>query len=336
MFSTIKGIGLYYPEKVYTNSDLQSDFPTLKVKELTRLTGVNSRHICEKNETSVDMGLKAAEDLFSPSVIDKDEVDYLIFCSAGGDYITPASACVVHEMLGLNKNCGTVDINQGCTGFLHGFNLANGLITSGSASNVLLITSETISKTLHPKDKGNKAIFGDAAAATLISSNDKRKVLSKFIFGTDGSKFDQIIIKHGRERFPIEEYISEDFVDEMGTQRNHSKIYMNGSEVFNFSINKAPELIDKLLENANLQIDDIDMFVFHQSNRILLETLGKKLNIPEEKIVFELENNGNTVSSSIPIALKNSEKKNLLKRGHKILTAGFGVGFSWGGFIFEY
>ena len=122
----------------------------------------------------------------------------------------------------------------------------------------------------------------------------------------------------------------------MGTQRNHSKIYMNGSEVFNFSINKAPELIDKLLENANLQIDDIDMFVFHQSNRILLETLGKKLNIPEEKIVFELENNGNTVSSSIPIALKNSEKKNLLKRGHKILTAGFGVGFSWVGFIFEY
>ncbi len=336
MFSTIKGIGLYFPAKVYTNSDLQSDFPTLKVKELTRLTGVESRHICEKNETSVDMGFKAAEDLFSQKIINKDEVEYLIFCSAGGDYITPASACVVHELLGLNENCGTVDINQGCTGFLHGFNLANGLITSGSASNVLLITSEAISKTVHSKDKGNRAIFGDAAAATLISSTENRKVLSKFIFGTDGSKFDQIIIKYGRERYPIEDFIGEDFIDEMGAQRNDSKIYMNGSEVFNFSINKAPDLIDKLLKNANLQIDDIDMFVFHQSNRILLETLGKKLNIPEEKIVFELENNGNTVSSSIPIALKNSEKNNLLKRGHIILTAGFGVGFSWGGCIFEY
>lgn len=336
MFSKIKDIGIYFPPRVYTNFDLQNDFPTLKVKELTRLTGVLSRHICEKSETSVDMGFKAAENLFSQNIINKTEVDYLIFCSAGGDYITPASACVVHEMLGLNENCGTIDINQGCTGFLHGFNLANGLISSGSASNVLLITSEAISKTVHSKDKGNRAIFGDAAAATLISSSDKRKVLSKFIFGTDGSKFDQIIIKHGRERYPIEDFTSDDFVDNMGTQRNNSKIYMNGSEVFNFSINKAPELIGNLLKDANLQIDDIDLYVFHQSNRILLETLGKKLNIPEKKIVFELEENGNTVSSSIPIALKNSETKQLLKKGHRVLIAGFGVGFSWGGSIIEY
>ncbi|PLX14211.1 MAG: 3-oxoacyl-ACP synthase [Marinilabiliales bacterium] len=336
MYSKIDGIGLFFPENVYTNSDLQNDFPNLKVKDLTRLTGVESRHIASKNETSVDMGIHAAENLISKINIDKNSIDYLIFCSAGGDYITPASACIVHEKLGLQSNCGSVDINQGCTGFVHGYNLANGLISSGTAKSVLLITSEAISKTVHSKDKGNKAIFGDAAAATLISSSNKKHILSNFIFGTDGSKYDQIIIKHGRERYPLDEFAEDDFIDDMGTQRNHSKIYMNGSEVFNFSINKAPELIDNMLSDAFLKIDEIDHFVFHQSNRILLETLGKKLRIPEEKIVFELHENGNTVSSSIPIALIKSVEKGKLKEGDKVLVAAFGVGFSWGGFIMEW
>jgi len=128
----------------------------------------------------------------------------------------------------------------------------------------------------------------------------------------------------------------DDFVDGFGTIRNHSKIYMNGGEVFNFSVGKAPELINTLLTNANLQKDEIDFFVFHQSNQILLETLGKKLKIPQGKIIFELETNGNTVSSSIPIALKKAEEKGIIKKGHKLLIAGFGVGFSWGGVIIEY
>lgn len=336
MQTEIKDIGLYFPEAVYSNNHLQEDFPNLKVKELTRLTGVLSRHICCAGETSVDMAVGAANQLFVQGRAQKHDVDYLIFCSAGGDFITPASSCIVHEKLGLKPECGTVDINQGCTGFIHGLNLANGLIAAGGAENVLLITSEAISRTIHAKDKGNRAIFGDAAAATFICRSDKKTDLGKFVFGTDGSKYDQIIIKHGRERFPLPESAEEDFIDGFGTTRNHSKIYMNGSEVFNFSIGKAPELIGSLLKNANLQKDEIDFFVFHQSNRILLETLGKKLKIPQEKIIFELETNGNTVSSSIPIALKKAEEKGLVKRGQKLLIAGFGVGFSWAGVIIEY
>jgi len=336
MKSKILDIGLYFPAKVYSNDDLQEDFPQLKVKELTRLTGVLSRHICEDKETSVDMGVAAAKVLFTQGGIRKEEVDYLIFCSAGGDFITPASSCIVHEKLGLKPSCGTVDINQGCTGFLHGLNFANALVSSGSAKNVLLITSEAISKTVHPQDKGNRAIFGDAAAATLVGKADSQSDYGSFIFGTDGSKFDQIIIKHGRERFPLPESAEEDFKDDFGTTRNHSKIYMNGGEVFNFSVGKAPGLINDLLAKAKLNKEEIDFFVFHQSNRILLETLGKKLKIPQEKIIFELETNGNTVSSSIPIALKRVEEKGLIKKGHKLLFAAFGVGFSWGGVIIEY
>ena len=336
MQSKILDIGLFFPQKVYSNQELQSDFPNLKVKELTRLTGVLSRHTCQSNETSVDMGVEAAKQLFAQGNIEKQDVDYLIFCSAGGDFITPASSCIVHDKLALKPECGTVDINQGCTGFIHGLNLANGLIASGGVENVLLITSEAISKTIHLQDKGNRAIFGDAAAATLICKLEGKKYFGRFIFGTDGSKYEQIIIKHGRERFPLPESAEEDFIDDFGTSRNHSKIYMNGGEVFNFSVGKAPELINTLLANANLQKDEIDFFVFHQSNRILLETLGKKLKIPEEKIIFELETNGNTVSSSIPIALKKAEEKGLIKKGHKLLIAGFGVGFSWGGVVVEY
>jgi len=336
MQSKILDIGLHFPEKVYSNQDLQQDFPNLKVKELTRLTGVLSRHICAGNETSVDMGVLAARQLFSQGKIQKNNVDYLIFCSTGGDFITPASSSIVHEKLGLKPDCGTVDINQGCTGFIHGMNLANGMIAAGGVENVLLITSEAISKTIHSGDKGNRAIFGDAAAATLICKSEEKTDHGKFIFGTDGSKYDHIIIKHGRERFPLPESAESDFIDDFGTTRNNSKIYMNGSEVFNFSIGKAPELIDSLLVNANLQKDEIDFFVFHQSNRILLETIGKKLKIPEEKIIFELETNGNTVSSSIPIALKRAEEKNQIKKGQKLLIAAFGVGFSWGGVIIEY
>ena len=336
MKSKIIDIGLFFPAKVYTNDALQNDFPQLKVKELTRLTGVLSRHICESDETSVDMGVEAANALFAQGKICKDEVDYLIFCSAGGDFITPASACIVHEKLNLKPNCGTVDINQGCTGFLHGLNLANALVTSGSAENVLLITSEAISKMVHPQDKGNRAVFGDAAAATLVGKNDLKSDYGNFVFGTDGSKFDQIIIKHGRERYPLPESAEDDFTDDFGTTRNHSKIYMNGGEVFNFSVGKAPELINDLLAKAELNKEEIDFFVFHQSNRILLETLGKKLKIPQEKIIFELETNGNTVSSSIPIALKKAEEKGIIKKGQKLMFAAFGVGFSWGGVIVEY
>jgi len=336
MESKILDIGLYFPSKVYTNDDLQGDFPNLKVKELTRLTGVLSRHICGSDETSVDMGVEAANALFAQGKISKDEVDYLIFCSAGGDFITPASACIVHDKLNLKPNCGTVDINQGCTGFLHGLNLANAMVGSRSAENVLLITSEAISKTVHPQDKGNRAIFGDAAAAALICKNDSKSDYGNFVFGTDGSKFDQIIIKHGRERYPLPESAEDDFTDDFGTTRNHSKIYMNGGEVFNFSVGKAPGLINDLLAKAELSKEEIDFFVFHQSNRILLETLGKKLKIPQEKIIFELETNGNTVSSSIPIALKKAEEKGIIKNGQKLLFAAFGVGFSWGGVIVEY
>lgn len=335
MRNNIKNISCYYPDKVVTNQLLQEEFPNLKLKELTRLTGVNNRHICAHGQTSVDMGVAAAKKLFKDSGISKSEIDYIIFCSAGGDYITPASACIIHDKLELASNCGAFDINQGCTGYIYGLGLADSLITAGNAKNILLITSEAITNTIHPKDSSNRAIFGDAATASVISKSELDNSFGGFIFGTDGSKYDKIIIKHGREKFPLPEYAEEDRVDKYGNVLNDANFYMNGSEVFSFSANKAPELVSDLLSKSKLNFDDIDYFVFHQANQIILETIGRKLKIPKNKLIVDIENTGNTVSSTIPIALHNAKVSGKIKTGDTLLLAGFGVGFSWGGTIFE-
>jgi 3-oxoacyl-[acyl-carrier-protein] synthase-3 len=322
------------PERCLTNSELVQQFPTLKIKELTRLTGVEERHISAAGETSADLAVKAAEKLFSENKIEKSSIDFIIFCTSGGDYITPASACVIQNRLGLSQHCGAFDFNQGCTGYLYGLSLADSLIKAGNASSVLLLTGETIHRIIHPKDPNTLALFGDGASATLLEKSNKSNI-GRFFFGTDGSQYDQIIVHHGRERHPLPESAEPDYSDAFGNVKNRSKLYMNGGAVFNFTLEKAPGLFNQLLSEANLTSGDIDYFVFHQANRIVLETLGKKLRIPTEKLIIELDDIGNTVSSSIPIAIKKSIDKGVIKKGDTIMVAGFGVGLSWGGSILE-
>jgi 3-oxoacyl-[acyl-carrier-protein] synthase-3 len=330
----IKHIAWHVPQREVTNDDLLKDFPNLKIKELTRLTGVEKRHIAAADETSADLAVKAAEKLFDENAIDKSQIDFIIFCTSGGDYITPASACVIQDRLGLPQHCGAFDFNQGCTGYLYGMALADSLIKAGNAGNVLLLTGETIHRVIHPKDPNTLALFGDGASATLLEKSDENHI-GRFFFGTDGSRYDQIIVRHGRERYPLPESAEPDYTDDFGNVKNHAKLYMNGGTVFNFTLEKAPLLFKQLLQHEHLTAADIDHFVFHQANRIVLETLGKKLHIPAEKIVIELTETGNTVSSSIPLSLKKAMDKGIIKKGETVMIAGFGVGLSWGGSIIK-
>jgi len=335
MQNIIQDISCYFPDTVLTNELLQKEFPKLKLPELTRLTGVVERHICNNDQTSLDMAVAAAEKLFSTSKTKKEDVDLIIFCSAGGDYITPASSCIIHDQLNLPANCGAFDYNQGCTGYIYGLSMADSFISAGNANVVLLITSEAITKTIHKNDSSNRAIFGDAATASIVVKSNKPSNFGRFVFGTDGSKFDKIIIKYGGERFPLPKYLEEDKTDGYGNTRNNANFYMDGSEVFNFSVSKAPELVSQLLEEAGLFFKDIDFFVFHQANQIILETIGRKLKVPKNKLIIDIENTGNTVSSTIPIALHNALLTGKIVRGSTVLIAGFGVGFSWGGTILK-
>jgi 3-oxoacyl-[acyl-carrier-protein] synthase-3 len=331
MKAYIKAISYHLPDKVLTNDDLAREFPDLKIGDLTRLTGVRQRHIAAEDETAGDLAFHAAKKLFAEHHIGPAEIDHIIFCAQGADYITPSTAVILQERLGIPQHAGSLDINQGCTGFVYGLSVANGLIATNNAKHVLLLTSINVSELIHPKDKSNKAIFGDGAAATLISANKEMpdSGIGDFVYGTDGKGFETIIIRHGGARYPYDKFEAEDYIDEAGVIRNDRCFYMNGAGVFNFSLEKVPQMISQLFDKAGISEDEVDLYVFHQANQIILESIFRKMKIPMEKQYFQLENCGNTVSSTIPIALYHAIADGRVKRGDTLVLAGFGVGFSW-------
>lgn len=335
MRSFIEAISYYLPESILTNEDLSTRFPGLKIDDLTRLTGVRERHIAADGETAADMAVSAAERLFAEHHIDRGTIDFILFNTQWSDYITPASACIIQDRLRIPTSAGALDLSQGCTGYIYGLSVAKGLIESGSARRVLLLTSDTITRSIHPMDRSNQAIFGDAAAATLISASDHEEgpTIGRFIFGTDGSGYQEIIIRQGGARYPLPRYQSADYTDNYGNIRNDACFYMNGAAIFSFSVKIVPEILARTLEANHLRQDNIDFFIFHQANQIILETILKKNRIPAEKSIISLENWGNTVSSTIPVALYHALKESRIKKGNKVLLAGFGVGLSWAGTI---
>ncbi len=338
MKSHIKALSYYLPEKVLTNEALSARFPGLKIDDLTRLTGVYERHIAKEGETALDLAVKAAEKLFDEHSILPSSIDFILFNTQWSDFITPASACIIQDRLGIPKSSGALDISQGCTGYIYGLAMAQGLIGSNSARSVLLLTSDTITRSVHPKDKSNMAIFGDGASATLIKANqdDPAQGIGEFVFGTDGSGYQEIIIRHGGARFPLNHYKTEDYTDSYGNIRNDACFYMNGAAIFTFSTRIVPELLKELLKRNNLRFEDINFFIFHQANRIILETIIKKNKISADKSIIWLEKCGNTVSSTIPIALYHAMKEGKVKKGDLVMLLGFGVGLSWGGTVVKF
>jgi 3-oxoacyl-[acyl-carrier-protein] synthase-3 len=230
--------------------------------------------------------------------------------------------------LGIPTTAGAIDFNLGCSGYVYGLSIAKGLIFSGTAQNVLLITSETYSKHLHPKDKSNRTIFGDGAAATLVSNEGFAEILN-FSLGTDGRGAENLITKTGAFRFTKAK--NDLHFDEEGNPVSSDHLYMNGTEIFNFTLENVPIIVEDTLKKNNLSMNGISLFIFHQANKYLMNFLRKKLRIKEEKFYYFIENVGNTVSSTIPIALKEAQNENKLHGN--ILLAGFGVGYSWGGLV---
>ena len=330
MKSFIKAISYYLPEKVLTNEQLSQEFPEWTVEKIASKIGVNKRHIAAENETAADMGITAAEKLFAEHNIDRLQIDFLLFCTQSPDYFLPTSACVMQHKLGLHVSCGALDFNLGCSGYVYGLSLAKGLIAGEIARNVLLITSETYSKHLHPKDKGNRTIFGDAATATLISTEGFAEI-GNFSLGTNGKGAENLIVKSGamREKLPVNDLR----FDENENLKSSDYLFMNGGEIFNFTADAVPVLVDETIKKNGLTQKDIDLFVFHQANKYMMNYLRKLIDIDKDKFYIHLENVGNTVSSTIPIALVEAQKEGILKGN--VLLAGFGVGYSWGATVLK-
>ena len=332
MKAYIKAISYYLPERIVTNEELVADFPEWTVEKIADKVGVNQRHVAAESQTASDMAVLAAEKLFADNPdINREDIDFILLCTQSPDYFLPSSACIIQDKLGIPVRCGAFDFNLGCSGYVYGLAVAKGLIYGGIAKNILLLTAETYNKYLHPKDKGNRTIFGDGATATVVSTEGFAEILN-FALGTNGAGAGNLIVKTGASRCP--EKADDVVFDENGNPRCSDYLYMNGAEIFSFTQKNVPVVVGQTLENNGLSIDQIDCFVFHQANSYMLNFLRKKIKIPQEKFVVNMTNVGNTVSNSIPLVLAD-EASSIPTAGY-VLICGFGVGYSWGGTILKY
>ncbi|GGK78177.1 3-oxoacyl-ACP synthase III family protein [Rufibacter glacialis] len=330
-----KYIEYYLPDHVLDNQQIAAEHPEWTIEKIAAKTGIFRRHIAAKDEFASDMAVRAALDLFSAHGIDPQSIDFILLCTQSPDYFLPTTACLVQDRLGLSKQCGALDFNLGCSGYIYGLGMAKGLIATKQAKNVLLITSETYTKFIHPSDKSNKTLFGDAAAATLVTGEEDGESLGgeilEFVYGTDGSGASSLIVKNGGART---NFVRNNLVE--GLEPDGDDLYMDGGAIFEFTAFNVPKLVKDTLVKHELSMEEIDLFVFHQANQFMLNTIRKRAGIPEEKFFVYLEDCGNTVSSTIPIALREAMRQGRIKKGDKVLLAGFGVGLSMGATILQF
>jgi 3-oxoacyl-[acyl-carrier-protein] synthase-3 len=320
---SIKYISYYLPETSIDNfelSKLNAEYTPEKIKDKV---GISRRYRVSPNQLASDLGIEAANKLFFEHKVDKSSIDFLLYCTQSPDFYLPTTACLIQEKLGLNTNCGALDFNLGCSGFTYGLMLAKSLVNSNIAKNILLVTAETYSLHIDSNDISNQSIFSDAAAATLITNEDDN-VICEFDFGTDGKGANNLIVNKGALR------------NRNLNSNIPSSLYMNGPEVYKFTLFSIPILVNNILKTNNLLFEDVDLFIFHQASKVVLESLKKKLKIPEEKFFNCIEFFGNTVSSTIPIAIKQAQIEKKITKGTIVLIAGFGVGYSWSGTIIKF
>jgi 3-oxoacyl-[acyl-carrier-protein] synthase III len=329
----IERIASQFPGRVVDNHELANLYPGWNADKIYEKTGIRQRHVVQEGECASDLAAAAAEKILLN--YDRTQVDFLLLCTQTPDYLLPTTACVLQDRLKLSTCCGALDFNLGCSGYVYGLALAQSLIQGRIATNVLLLTAETYSRHIHPGDKSVRTIFGDAGAATLLSSTSRRRMHS-FVLRTDGSGAERLMIRTGGARYPRVEASEKPTLDESGNVRDPNCLYMDGPEIFNFTLQSVPVLVNDVLAKAGLRLDEVDYFVFHQANSYMLEHLRRKLRVPRDRFEVCLEHCGNTVSATIPIALEAALQAGRIKPGMRILLAGFGVGFSWGGCILEW
>jgi len=325
MAAVIRDVAYHLPEEILTNARLSASFPEWTAEEIESKLGIVERRIARKDETSADLALRAAEALFSSGRHSKESVDFLLFCTQTADYLLPTSACLIQSRLGLRNNIGAIDFNLGCSGYVYGLGLAKGLVETGQAENVLFLTGETYSKLMRPDDKSTRTLFGDAGSATLVARAEKdRGSIGPFVYGTDGSGWSDLIVRSGGARSP-----GEPLGDGLG-------LCMDGPKIFNFGIREVAHSLAHLLEKARLTIEQVDLFVFHQANKYMLDFLQRKCGLPKDKFYIHFAHSGNTVSGTIPIALYHALSEKRIMPGNVVVLVGFGVGLSWGGCVVRF
>ncbi len=318
----LRKISYYLPNKVQTNDQLKLIHPDWDVDKVQKKTGIFQRYIAAKDETSLDLGFFATKKLFKEYDVKPGEIDALLFVSQTPDYALPPSSCILQEKLNMNNDILALDINLGCSGFVNSLAVASSLLKSNTINNCLIICAETYSKFISENDRTNKMIFSDASSACFVEKDNSDSYIGNFTFGCDGSGSKELIVEGSGSRGNLE--------------RDKQKLFMNGPAILLFTLSKVPQLLEKTLNKNGLDLKDIDLFIFHQASKLVIEMLCKKIGIEKHKTYSNLKMIGNTVSCSIPIALKDAISEKKLIPGYKVLIIGFGVGYSLGSTIIRW
>lgn len=327
-YAALGPIAVHFPATVETNDQLAAEFPDWNVPLIGEKTGIHQRYLAAPDECASDLGFLAAQKLMQTHDIDPGSIDFLLLCTQTPDYPLPTTACLLQERLHLPTRCGAMDFNLGCSGFVYGLAVADGLIRTGAVKRVLLITAETYSKYIDRDDRSLRTIFSDAAAATLIDASDE-PTLSAFRFGTDGSGADTLLVTRGGARSESQAHRPRH------RKRWNSALYMDGPSLMNFTIGAVPQVVNDILADAGLTSSDIQLFLLHQATSKMLEQLQQRLGLDDDRLPIKLHDCGNTVSSTLPILIDQLRSEQRIVAGSPHLLIGFGVGWSWAGCVWR-
>ncbi len=326
--ASIGPIAVVFPERCETNDDLQAEFPNWDLELIREKTGISARYVAAAEQTASDLAVQAARKLFATYDVSPESIDFLLFCTQTPDYPLPTTACLIQDRLGIPTDVGAIDFNLGCSGYVYGLSLAEGLIASGSAERILLLTAETYSKYIDREDRSLRTIFGDAAAATLIEATERRE-LAGFRFGTDGSGADTLLVGDGGARPEA------DAIRPRHRKRWASRLYMDGPALMSFTVDAIPRLLDQVRTAAGVATDQVDQYLLHQATRKMLEQLQQRLGMDDDRLPIRLEPYGNTVSCTLPILIEEQRLAGRLKPETWNALVGFGVGWSWAGCLWS-
>mgnify|MGYP002624277130 CR=1 FL=1 len=324
MFAKIKAISSYLPAQIEENSGI------VEARFIKKI-GVKSRHIA-KDESAGDLAFKAAEKLFSENKIDRQETDFILLCTQHPDYQMPHTAAHLQDRLGLKKSVGSMDISLGCSGYVYGLAVAKGLIEAGLAKKILFLTSSVYTKYINVKDTSTRPLFGDGATATWLEGGDTEN-LRGFVFGSDGSRYDKLIIPVGGSKNPPRDNPEVFSTDDQKNFRSNYEVFMDGMAITYFTLREIPKLVDEVLIKADLTRADLDYCIFHQANKFMMTYLREKAGLNDVPFHNDITETGNIVSGSVPLAIEQVVKSHGAANLKNVMLAGFGVGLSWAGCI---
>ena len=324
----VAGISAAVPAYKRALIDELPAFTQDEIRKLSENTGIQSRHIAPEGMCTSDLCHCAAERLLDELGWQRDTVDALIFVSQTPDYILPATSCTLQHRLGLSKHCAAFDINQGCSGYIYGLFVVSQLLLGGVVKRALLLVGDTLNRIVSPQDRSTALLFGDAGTATALEMSPHAAPVF-FELGTDGSGQRHLIVPAGAFRQPRSETTGLNILRSDGNTRSDEHLYMNGAEIFAFTLREVTPLIQSIITKADWTPDLVDALVMHQANQFILNHLTKRMRFPPEKVISSIKDYGNTSSASIPLTIVHALAENLRTNNLRLVLAGFGVGFSW-------